>query len=311
MNDGKILRTRYAFAPLFNLRSNLREISLGCGKCIIHRANASEKKLAQKVMVGLGYDLQSFDWRFTVECTPSGEGGEEADIGECWSILQSCISALRLFKSGVVWLGPNFCMQVSPPRCVRYSRDRDAMEPLIEGNEYHLTEGEIADLGALYDQLCNLDLRKNRRLQTALFRLNLTHRAPLAYKPVDLMIGLEALYTGDSQELAYKLATRAAYVLGDTEARRARIWAVLKAAYNVRSDIVHGKRLPNTIKLGKGQPIDALGMVLEVEDILRMSTKRFMTLVCTYSHDELIREILDKNVLSGGKLLAPKDGEER
>ncbi len=61
-------------------------------------------------------------------------------------------------------------------------------------------------------------------------------------KLLDVLIGLEALYSGEPQDLTYRLAMRCAKHLGKSSDDREKIYNCLKDAYNIRSDIVHGRK---------------------------------------------------------------------
>lgn len=65
---------------------------------------------------------------------------------------------------------------------------------------------------------------------------------PLTSNFMNLVIALEAIFQdGDRQEIAYKLANRVSVFLGRDSATRKRIFGLLKDAYKVRSQLVHGE----------------------------------------------------------------------
>ena len=80
--------------------------------------------------------------------------------------------------------------------------------------------------------------RALRRLASSVAR---TGRFRLEDSILDLSIALETMYNIDS-EMTYKLGTRAGYFLGYDAEDRNRIFGVVKALYDRRSDIVHGRR---------------------------------------------------------------------
>jgi Tat protein secretion system quality control protein TatD with DNase activity len=53
---------------------------------------------------------------------------------------------------------------------------------------------------------------------------------------------LEALFSSGSQELSYRIAHKAASLLGDDENQRAQIFNDIREIYDERSQIVHGAR---------------------------------------------------------------------
>ena len=61
-------------------------------------------------------------------------------------------------------------------------------------------------------------------------------------KLIDVLIGLEALYSGEPQDLTYRLAMRCAKHLGKSSDDSEKIYDCLKNAYGIRSEIVHGRK---------------------------------------------------------------------
>jgi Apea-like HEPN len=53
----------------------------------------------------------------------------------------------------------------------------------------------------------------------------------------------EALFCTDSSEMTHKLAERVAFFLGENGAERTSIFKNIKAAYTVRSKVVHGDKI--------------------------------------------------------------------
>ena len=51
-------------------------------------------------------------------------------------------------------------------------------------------------------------------------RFDFSYEMGMMYKLIDFMIAFESIYLAEEQELSYKLANRAAYLLGDTPERR-------------------------------------------------------------------------------------------
>jgi hypothetical protein len=106
------------------------------------------------------------------------------------------------------------------------------------------------------------------------------------------------------QELSYKLATRAAFLLGQNIQERKDIYKILTWAYNFRSRIVHGGSSKDRRK--DMNEIELSGLInnfLLTRDLLRRSILEFLRLTEKYNHDTLIRTLLDQNVLEEGLLL--------
>lgn len=98
----------------------------------------------------------------------------------------------------------------------------------------------------------------------------------------DLVIALESLYVSDSEggEIGYKFRTRLAAVLGGglSAPDRRRLRDVAKAAYDVRSLLVHGvkdeKKIATKLKALDLRSLEKFGQ--EIEEIARTSIRRFI-----------------------------------
>jgi len=162
--------------------------------------------------------------------------------------------------------------------------------------KYFLKSGEVKDFISPYKEIEHLDNSKYRRIQIAILRFEFSYNIGLIYQLIDLMIAFEALYIGDDKELAYKMATRASFLLGKTKEERTKIFNLLKKAYTLRGKLVHGGDLPKNFEI-------SIEFISQVRKLLRDSIKKFMVLLDLYSHRELLKSILDNNVLHEGSIL--------
>ena len=69
----------------------------------------------------------------------------------------------------------------------------------------------------------------------------------LGLKVAHYVTCFEALFSTDSTELAHKLAERMALFLGKNVGERTKIFKQVKAAYNIRSKVVHGDKITKKI----------------------------------------------------------------
>lgn len=90
-------------------------------------------------------------------------------------------------------------------------------------------------------------------LRIALDRLNAAkRRSSVVDRSIELGLAAEALflrYSGeDRSELSFRLATRAAWLLGSSRAERQQIFDCFRALYEARSKAVHNGEVPSTVK---------------------------------------------------------------
>jgi hypothetical protein len=181
--------------------------------------------------------------------------------------LGAVISALRVFKDGYVWFpgyltrtrnwwlqgGQSFFRSDRAPR-----------------GDYVLLDQEAENFAAFWAQLRDAHAIAAPWFGAAIRRFGFAaDRSRDEDKLVDVMIAFESVFLHDSQdELAYKLATRAASYLGHDEADRKRIYDGLRASYAARSHVVHGSRL-------KLRHFSSLAAMLEfLEETFRQATTR-------------------------------------
>ena len=81
------------------------------------------------------------------------------------------------------------------------------------------------------------------------------------------------------------------------------IFSILRAAYRIRSKLVHGIGINSEIKLSSGEFVTDIELGYRVRDILRKSILVFLDLSNTHSHNDLTSSLLDENILSQGTLL--------
>lgn len=90
-------------------------------------------------------------------------------------------------------------------------------------------------------------------LRIALDRLNAAkRRKSLVDRSIELGVAAEALflrYSGEDQsELSFRLATRAAWLLGSSRAEREQVFDCFHALYDARSKAVHNGQLPDKVR---------------------------------------------------------------
>jgi hypothetical protein len=121
----------------------------------------------------------------------------------------------------------------------------------------------------------------------------------LTQKIAMYVASLETLFSTSSNELTYRLSERVAFFLGTTAIERRDLFERVKAAYTVRSSVVHGDTLPT-----KFRTIDALRVIsTECDEILRkalfkiFSSKELIELFCSNKND-LIDAYFSKLIFS-------------
>lgn len=160
--------------------------------------------------------------------------------------------------------------------------------------EYQLNSKDIDKVLSIYQKLENLP----EFLRVPIDRLNNAFFKDPKDKLIDYMIAFEALFSEGSGDLRYKISLRAARYLGRTPEERSKLFELFKLAYDVRSDIVHGrgkirKESKNKLRERYGSNDESTlieKLAKDIEDLLRKTILKCLDGGIT-SQDELIQEI--------------------
>lgn len=195
--------------------------------------------------------------------------------------VEDVIRSLRLIKRGVVGIGPKLMKPLtwSPDTGTILTYGYPADVPLRVA--YTLFDKDISVLTRLLPLVKELDRQRFSFLELAIRRFNQSYgRVGLDDRLIDNMIAFEALYLNDADaqergEMRFRLALRMALFLGEPKQRKS-LFREIRAAYDMRSSIVHG----DVYELPKidGEVIPVEEFVARVEDYLRQSIIKFLKL---------------------------------
>lgn len=216
------------------------------------------------------------------------------------------ITILRLFKPG--WLG--YLGYFVQPQNSWAGGTLSHGEPLPflsiweeERQPYYIIDSaEIRRLKKfwnLYRNLLSQDiLNKHEYMKIALKRFNSAiSGSNTEDQIIDSMIALESLYLQDEKELGHKLSLRVSILLGKNDSDRSFIRDLTKKGYEVRSKIVHGKEVKQPVVVGSKKYI-LRDMALEIENLLRISIKKFLILCKRYIEQKEILDDLDSALIN-------------
>jgi len=144
---------------------------------------------------------------------------------------------------------------------------------------------DASGLRDVYENLMQSGAKMDKGLEFALRRFLYGYeRVREEDALVDLMIAAEAMFlpVGREQELSYRLRLRAARFLSENIAERQAIFELFGQAYDVRSDVVHG-RDPEIPKKKDGSEQSFAAFVEAVEEHLRTALKRLLKLAANRS----------------------------
>jgi hypothetical protein len=218
----------------------------------------------------------------------SVEDGEMNPSDKTWMRIENLVKTFRLYKSGNV---RNYFHIIVP------STGGYMYTGYVKGGflNYHFSSSEIEDFLEFQEILTTLipnELDKNNRyIEIAIRYFNFANeRDSNEDKMVDYIIALEALYlNGDHGEFTYRLAHRAASMLGSTFDKRRETFRNVRDAYDLRSQIVHGGSDPKKRKITNED-------VEKVNNYVRMSIVAYLNLNKTHNSQKLILEKIDESL---------------
>jgi hypothetical protein len=282
-------------SPIINFRTRLSHIDI-TPDIVIRRATEKEIQMIDNIN-DYHASSQKGKWKYLMICKEAagaGEGEAEEDVEE--ASMSDIFKTLRLLKANYIGPGNRYYLQNN--RLVSYIPEPISEDSInaCEGIKYELRRDEISSLIKLYNKVSKLDHDKNVRIDEAIMRFYNSCEMGRMYVPIDIFVGLEALYLRDDKELSYKLALRAAFLLGETYEKRSHIFNTIKKAYTIRSGSVHGNDIEFTIKT-REKFNEYINTIYDSREILRESIIRFLDLLEINSHDKYVKNILDDNIL--------------
>jgi hypothetical protein len=308
------------FASLLNSFSfySVTSVELETG-VYIRKADNFLSNILKNQELNVGYSANIGDWVVDIIIQqPKSVERESADshTAKASKKLRMVLQSLRLLHKGKVFVGPlhfpifpefgGFKRNVG----VLLETDLTTLPSAYLGyftlGSYELAESEVEELKTIYGLVSKETSRYPNSFALALSRFNdYFGRVNELDGLLDLVIALEALFAGESQEIGYSLALRCSYFLEPDAEKRKAIFTRLRDIYDIRSYIVHGRAgLPKKWSKLRGEDYDiAIASVVDdAEGYVRQAIRKiiadkhldkFQNLVCW-------RRFLDELVLIGG-----------
>jgi len=175
---------------------------------------------------------------------------------------------------------------------------------LVENGNYTIQKEEIEKFTDLWRKYREIDFSQDKALNIAIKRYNDSFvRREIEDRIIDLMIAFEAFFLtkDEKMELTFKLALRTAIFFGGVD--RENLFEFMKKAYSARSEIVHGIKPTDKIKVKKGintKEFDEYTLqefLNKLEEIFRECLLKYIRKYQEHKIEKLINSI-DKKILS-------------
>jgi hypothetical protein len=305
MSDNEV----YFLCPLYSFVCDSQLFQIDENVEIIQAPIELKRIITQELSQRSGvdhFDPMKFQWALKIDQANNNlNSALTSTFDQFHSLFHILVWSFRLNKEGYITPGPVHLFTKNNSEIRKYMTYNSTI--CKNGYEkkptYQLTNNDIIHIKQTFTSLKPLIPNIfSSQLKIALDRFDSSYCENNEDALVDQMIAFETLFLGDNQELNYKLGMRIAFFLQDTEIERKTVFNNIRKAYNLRSDIVHGKNKVNHVELENILPL--------VENYLRRSIKKYLYLFSKgYSLDDLKQgkketlAKLDENIISNGKTL--------
>jgi len=294
-------------APLQGFSGTVQEVDFG-NRLKLRRISDSEKVAYLRMKEapfgfsgGLG-NLDVLGVQYTLETVYSHRKGTPINTSSCRDSFEDVMTTLRLYKSGQVDFNIIKMEAASwdPIGGTSFSSGFSRQGRFFRGS-YELNESEKPDLLRLWRRIKSFkkktgSLKRSKYLNIALRRFSFgIEEEDAENKMIDFFIAFEALCLPERDELTYRLSNRVAILLAEEDVDAEEIRKFMAKAYDLRSNIVHGKDV-RPIKID-GKIFKLNDFVQTVEGYLRESLKSFIVLSQRYKNQQTILALLDRSLI--------------
>jgi len=283
-------------APLFNFVSEELEIKLG--EFTIEKITDKDKvalhqEADQFLIIPIAKTFLDADCILKVVRTERKFWPDAAPVSD-FKDIETC---LRLFKEGAVYI-PRIYSKSSEWGPTRGYGCSSVNFQDLDGMKYQIKMGEGHQIETFWNEVKDIISEPPKILQIALKRFNDSYnKNKKEDKLIDYMVALESLLLREDSELTYKMAMRGAYLLGRNFHERRELFETIKKAYSLRSKIVHGNTLKDSVKvLNEEYSLD--DFLARVEDITRRTIVKFCEKFVSVSKKQ-VPTLLDNLILTG------------
>lgn len=254
---------------LENFDARVQEADLA-GGVTIRRLSTDEREQLTFPTAGLRLPQPELEG-FFLTVRPPSHVDEDQGRGTCRQLFDDTVTALRLTRAGDVFVGNWYELPAERSTFGLFPLgSRPLRRWLFRPRPYLLEEEDMPALTQLAERVGRAH---GGPLRIAISRFNLSYMRDTGEdRFIDLWIAIEALFSPtDKMELRYRIALRVAHLIGKPGDEREEIYRTLLSSYNLRSDVVHGKKL--TIRQPKDMKMSERKIVDRTEEYLRCSIR--------------------------------------
>lgn len=272
-------------APLLGLNCGVETVQLSDGVEVVRPTDDELRMCLRLGLISGGTDFPmvhtsaigairlTWDAAKVVGDDPLSEAGSQAALlreRERGQTVEHVVHALRLYKRGKLQPSGSVRFTPSPVAGIGMSFSGGMATSFFIHETYSLRQRDVRPLTKLWEGLRSPGVLSNTSLTGAIRRFGYAgERTRDDDKLIDLSIAAEALFLPqEQQELAHKLASRAAWFLRPRGAHRMELYRQFKHAYRARGALVHGD-VPRNLHLADGSNATLATLTAEFEEFAR------------------------------------------
>ena len=238
---------------------------------------------------------------------------DHTDSNEKYNISQTelfaTLTALRLVKnSGIHIMGPIWVRSKASAGIPKSLGSGNPEDPALGTPRIHfdrrtliLDRSDCHLLKALFAAVMSPHVPEPITLAIKRLHFASTRAAPID-RLIDAVVGLEAIYLSETQEISYRLALRVAAHLETNPLKRSDLFQKMKAIYSARSKVLHGAlaHLEKDKSIGRGRFFEDVEALCDfARDTLRLAICRVLLDCKSPIGMEAYRGLIDLAVISG------------
>jgi hypothetical protein len=276
--NSDILQVHY-FTPLFKLDFPSTTRRKDLGDVALTQIDEIKFKIIKDSLVGTGTVpgiIRRLSYVLETTVPFQDDANEEDEIAN--KRFEKFLHAAHLFTVGDLKTGPiykNFTLWMG-----NSSKVLNSTEVTVGSRTVKLNSRSYKNLKNFYSDFSSLDLTSKDWdfIQVSLERFS---SSILRDNPidtiVDLNVALECMFSSPG-ETSLKIANRSALMYGIDESEQEKCWIFIKNVYRLRNNILHGR---------KENDLDITKEIIELENIIRSSIRKFLNLSTNLSKKEL------------------------
>jgi hypothetical protein len=293
----------YFFTPIYDFDTEFEKIEIG--EFIIQKITTNQfDKISgldlsnemEEPFIDFEQKQLKFILSFSIEKNPNS-------TFDLKKISANILNALRLTTNGSIYFGSFYRFHPLNLQGDYFPGSKEIVRKSTRS--YFLKKEQIDSFKEIYYSLNQIyeifDENKTRYLTYSIRRFDYVYRDYLVEDNItDLMISLETILNNQPFEIRDKTSLRAAIILEDSDDKKIECKKFIQKCYDMRSEIVHGKKRSTKIKENEVVLTDE-EVKNKLENFVRTAIIKTLKLQIKFKTQDTILNKIDSSVLNRGE----------